>query len=75
METQTERQDSRIHPDRRWINYREAGILTGLSRSTISRIVNANRVEYVRWGRTVKINRGSLEELLEAGGDLRETQD
>jgi excisionase family DNA binding protein len=49
---------------RRWLSYREAEQLVGLSRTTIWKLLSAGEVEYRRVGRAVRINRGSLEEYM-----------
>jgi len=46
---------------REWLNYREAEGLTGLSRTTLWKLVGAGQVKAAKVGRAVRINRRSLE--------------
>ena len=43
-----------------WITYRRAEELSGLSRTTLWKLVSAGNVEAARVGRAVRINRESL---------------
>jgi excisionase family DNA binding protein len=45
---------------REWVTYEQAKELTGLSRTTCWRLINAGEVEAARVGRAVRINRASL---------------
>jgi excisionase family DNA binding protein len=57
---------------REWLSYEEARRLVGLSRSTLYRLVKAGEVKGAQIGRSVRINRTSLEAYMEAqvvGGD------
>ncbi len=46
---------------RRWLTYKEAEQLVGLSRTTLWKLIGNGEIEYRRVGRAVKINRESLE--------------
>lgn len=46
---------------REWVTYRQAEELSGLSRTTLWRLVSAGEVEAAKVGRAVRINRGSLD--------------
>lgn len=46
---------------RRWLTYKEAEQLVGLSKTTLWKLINAGEVEHRRVGRAVRINRESLE--------------
>ena len=51
--------------EREWLAYEEARQLVGLSRSTLHKLVKAGEVKGARIGRSVRINRASLEEYME----------
>jgi excisionase family DNA binding protein len=51
--------------EREWISYREATALTGLSRGTIWKVIAAGQVRAAKVGKSVRINRRSLERYLE----------
>jgi excisionase family DNA binding protein len=46
---------------RRWLTYREAEQLVGLSRTTLWKLINTGQLDYRRVGRAVRISRESLE--------------
>jgi len=50
--------------EREWISYREATALTGISRVTIWKIIAAGEVRAAKVGKSVRINRRSLEQYL-----------
>jgi excisionase family DNA binding protein len=51
---------------REYLSYEEARTLSGLSRTTLWRLINAQSgIKAARIGRTVRINRKSLEDFLE----------
>jgi excisionase family DNA binding protein len=51
--------------EREWISYRECTELTGLSRGTIWKIIGAGQVRAAKVGKSVLINRRSLERYLQ----------
>lgn len=51
----------RTEVTREWVTYRQAEELSGLSRTTLWRLVSAGEVEAAKVGRAVRINRGSLD--------------
>ena len=51
--------------EREWISYRECTELTGLSRGTIWKLIGAGRVRAAKVGKSVLINRRSLEQYLQ----------
>lgn len=58
--------------EREWLGYEEARRLVGLSRTTLYRLIASGEVKAARIGRSVKINRTSLEGYMErrvVGGD------
>jgi excisionase family DNA binding protein len=46
---------------RTWLSYKEAEQLVGLSRTTLWKLLSAGEIEHRKVGRTVRINRESLE--------------
>jgi excisionase family DNA binding protein len=55
----------RAELEKEWITYREAQKFSGLGRTTLSSLVNGNKVKAARVGRAVRISRRSLEEFME----------
>lgn len=51
----------RTEVKREWVTYRQAEELSGLSRTTLWRLVSAGEVEAAKVGRAVRINRESLD--------------
>ena len=47
-----------INPE--WVTYKQAAELSGLSRTTLWKLVSASEIEAARVGRAVRINRDSL---------------
>jgi len=45
---------------RSWLTYKQAETLSGLSRTTLWKLISAGEVEAARVGRAVRINRESL---------------
>jgi excisionase family DNA binding protein len=45
---------------REWVTYKQAEELTGLSRTTLWKLIGAGEVEAAQVGRAVRINRASL---------------
>jgi excisionase family DNA binding protein len=55
-----------------WLTYRDSEILTGLSRVTLWKLIEAKEIKVARVGRAVRINRRSLRTYMEgraADGD------
>ena len=50
---------------REWVTYKEAEELSGLSRTTLWKLLSAGEIKAARIGRAVRINRHSLDEYLE----------
>ena len=48
-----------------WLTYREAEILTGLSRVTIWKLIGSKAIKAAKIGRAVRISRRSLEAFME----------
>jgi excisionase family DNA binding protein len=54
---------------REWITYKQAEELTGLSRTTLWKLLSAGEIKAARVGRAVRINRYSLDEYLEKAAE------
>ena len=55
-----------VQIQREWLGYEEARRLVGLSRTTLYRLViKIDEIKGARIGRSVRINRASLEEYME----------
>jgi excisionase family DNA binding protein len=48
-----------------WVTYKQAEELSGLSRTTLWKLLSAGEIKAARVGRAVRINRHSLDEYLE----------
>jgi excisionase family DNA binding protein len=48
-----------------WVTYKQAEELSGLSRTTLWKLLNTSEIKAARVGRAVRINRRSLDEYLE----------
>jgi excisionase family DNA binding protein len=60
---------------RQWVRYRQAEELSGLSRTTLWKLIGAGEVEAARVGRAVRINRESLEAYMKrSSGSAVETK-
>jgi excisionase family DNA binding protein len=46
---------------RQWVTYRQAEEITGLSRTTLRKLVDEGEIQIRRVGRAVRINRESLD--------------
>ena len=54
---------------REWLSYREAEVLTGLSRTTLWKLIGASEIEAARVGRAVRISRQSLTAYMKRSAD------
>jgi excisionase family DNA binding protein len=54
-----------VQVQREWLGYEEARRLVGLSRTTLYRLVKTGEIKGARIGRSVRINRASLDEYME----------
>ena len=54
-----------VQIQREWLGYEEARRLVGLSRTTLYRLVKTGEIKGARIGRSVRINRTSLEDYME----------
>jgi excisionase family DNA binding protein len=54
---------------REWMTYKQAEELSGLSRTTLWKLLSAGEIKAARVGRAVRINRHSLDEYLEQAAE------
>jgi excisionase family DNA binding protein len=54
---------------REWVTYKQAEELSGLSRTTLWKLLSAGKIKAARVGRAVRINRRSLDEYLERASE------
>ena len=55
-----ERRTMQAQVTREWVTYRQAEEITGLSRTTLRKLVDRDDIQIKRVGRAVRINRGTL---------------
>jgi excisionase family DNA binding protein len=72
----TSRDDRRRREDglqaeitREWVTYKQAEELSGLSRTTLWKLLSAGELQAARVGRAVRIKRRSLDEYLEGASE------
>ena len=53
---------------REWVTYKEAEALAGLSRTTLRKLVDNGEIRIKRVGRTVRLNRASLDIYMNGEG-------
>jgi excisionase family DNA binding protein len=54
---------------REWLTYKEAEELSGLSRTTLWKLLSAGEIKAARVGRAVRINRHSIDDYLERASE------
>jgi excisionase family DNA binding protein len=54
---------------REWVTYKQAEELSGLSRTTLWKLLSAGEIKAARVGRAVRINRRSIDEYLERASE------
>ena len=54
---------------REWVTYKQAEELSGLSRTTLWKLLGAGEIKAARIGRAVRINRRSLDGYLERAAE------
>ena len=54
---------------REWMTYKQAEELSGLSRTTLWKLLSAREIKAARIGRAVRVNRRSLDEYLEQAAE------
>ncbi len=63
-----ERRPMQAEITREWITYRQAEEISGLSRTTLRKLVEGDEVRIKRVGRAVRINRASLDAYMNGDG-------
>ena len=48
-----------------WLRFPEAERYSGLGRSTLSRLIGAGEIKAAKVGKSVRVNRGSIDEYME----------
>jgi excisionase family DNA binding protein len=54
---------------REWVTYKQAEELSGLSRTTLWKLLSTSEIKAARVGRAVRINRRSLDEYLDRASE------
>ena len=54
---------------REWVTYKQAEELSGLSRTTLWKLLSTSKIKAARVGRAVRINRRSLDEYLDRASE------
>jgi len=54
---------------REWVTYKQAEELSGLSRTTLWKLLSAGEIKAARIGRAVRINRHSIDDYLERASE------
>jgi excisionase family DNA binding protein len=54
---------------REWVTYKQAEELSGLSRTTLWKLLSAGEIKAARVGRAVRINRRSIDDYLERASE------
>jgi len=54
---------------REWVTYKQAEELSGLSRTTLWKLLNSREIKAARVGRAVRINRRSLDGYLDRASE------
>ena len=54
---------------REWVTYKQAEEVSGLSRTTLWKLLSTSEIRAARVGRAVRINRRSLDEYLEQAAE------
>jgi excisionase family DNA binding protein len=70
-ETLADKERSRMQTaiTREWVTYKQAEELSGLSRTTLWKLINAGEVEAARVGRAVRINTNSLHNYMKRSAE------
>ena len=59
---------------REWVTYKQAEELSGLSRTTLWKLIGASEIEAARIGRAVRINRESLNAYMRRSAAISTTK-
>ncbi len=63
-----ERRALQAEVTREWITYKQAEEISGLSRTTLRKLVDGGQIRIKRVGRAVRINRASLDAYMNSDG-------
>jgi excisionase family DNA binding protein len=63
------RMKMQVEVTREWVTYKQAEELSGLSRTTLWKLLSAGEIKAARIGRAVRINRRSLDEYLDRASE------
>jgi excisionase family DNA binding protein len=63
------RMKMQVEVTREWVTYQQAEELSGLSRTTLWKLLSAGEIKAARIGRAVRINRRSLDEYLDRASE------
>ncbi len=58
-----------VETTREWVTYKQAEEVSGLSRTTLWKLLSVGEIKAARIGRAVRIKRRSLEEYLERAAE------
>jgi excisionase family DNA binding protein len=61
--------EMQVEITREWVTYKQAEELSGLSRTTLWKLLSAGEIKAARIGRAVRINRRSLDDYLERASE------
>ena len=58
-----------VETTREWVTYKQAEEISGLSRTTLWKLLSAGEIKAARVGRALRINRRSLDEYLDRASE------
>ena len=58
-----------VETTREWVTYKQAEEISGLSRTTLWKLLSAGEIKAARVGRAVRINRRSLDQYLDRASE------
>jgi excisionase family DNA binding protein len=61
--------EMQVETTREWVTYKQAEEISGLSRTTLWKLLSVGEIKAARIGRAVRIKRRSLEEYLERAAE------
>jgi len=63
------RMEMQAEVTREWVTYKQAEEISGLSRTTLWKLLSAGEIKAARVGRAVRINRRSVDDYLERASE------
>src|SRR5829696_9094460 len=69
-----ERRQMQAEITREWVTYKQAEELSGLSRTTLWKLIGASEIEAARVGRAMRINRESLNAYMRRSAEIPITE-